>query len=205
MSNNLSWQKKQLRQEIIARRDALAEGVRQARSEIIVQKVLALPAWQQAAIVMSYVSFGSEVATPPLIEAALAGGKRATVPLCVREGRQLIAAEILHFPADLQPGTWGILEPRPERVRPLAPELIDLVIVPGVAFDRDGNRLGYGGGYYDRFLATLRPGATTIALAFREQLVPDVYPEAHDRPVQIVITDVEILRPGLKLKAGKRN
>lgn len=187
--------KKQLRKQIIARRNALATAVREAKSEIIVKKVLELPAWQQAGIIMSYVSFGSEVATPALIKAALAGGKRVAVPLCVRDGRRLIASEVLAFPDDLQPGTWGILEPRPESLRPLEPELIDLVIVPGVAFDRGGNRLGYGAGYYDRFLATLRPGAMTIALAFTEQIVPDVYPEPHDRPVDMVITEAGIIEP----------
>ncbi|WP_406677004.1 5-formyltetrahydrofolate cyclo-ligase [Moorella sp. ACPs] len=187
--------KKQLRQQIIARRDALAKTVREAKSEIIVNKLQGLPAWQQAGTIMSYVSFGSEVATPALIKAALAGGKRVAVPLCVRDGRRLIASEVLAFPDDLQPGTWGILEPRPESLRPLDPKLIDLVIVPGVAFDRAGNRLGYGAGYYDRFLATLRPETRTIALAFAEQIVPDVYPEAHDRPVDMVITDTEIIQP----------
>jgi 5-formyltetrahydrofolate cyclo-ligase len=154
-----------------------------------------LPAWQQAGTIMSYVSFGSEVATPPLITAALAAGKRVAVPFCVREGRRLIASEVLAFPDDLQPGTLGILEPRPESLRPLAPELIDLVIVPGVAFDRAGNRLGYGAGYYDRFLATLKPGAVTAGLAFAKQIVASVYPEAHDRPVDMVITETEIIKP----------
>ncbi|WP_258358639.1 5-formyltetrahydrofolate cyclo-ligase [Moorella sulfitireducens (nom. illeg.)] len=185
--------KKQLRREIIARRNSLAAALREAKSRIILNKLQGLPVWQQAGVIMSYVSFGSEVATPELIKTALAGGKRVAVPLCVREGRRLIASEIFAFPGDLQPGTWGILEPRPECLRPLDPGLIDLAIVPGVAFDRAGNRLGYGAGYYDRFLATLRPGTKAVALAFAEQVVPDVYPEAHDRPVDVVITDVEII------------
>lgn len=145
---------------------------------------------------MCYVSFGSEVNTFPLIQAALEQSKRLAVPLCQPEGQSLLAAEISDFPGDLRPGTWGILEPRPEALRPVAPELLDLVLVPGVAFDRSGNRLGYGAGYYDRFLATLRPGARTIALAFAEQIVTDVYPQAHDRPVDMVITDQEIIEPG---------
>ncbi|MGI9860590.1 5-formyltetrahydrofolate cyclo-ligase [Moorella naiadis] len=185
--------KKQLRKEIIARRNSLAAAAREEKSALITRRLLTLPAWEQARVLMCYVSFGSEVNTFPLIAAALEQGKRVTVPLCLSEGRRLLAAEVSDFPGDLQPGTWGILEPRPETLRPVAPEIIDLVLVPGVAFDRTGNRLGYGAGYYDRFLATLRPGARTIALAFAEQIVADVYPQVHDRPVDMVITDGEII------------
>ncbi|BCV22713.1 5-formyltetrahydrofolate cyclo-ligase [Moorella sp. Hama-1] len=188
--------KKQLRKEIIARRNSLTAADREEKSALITRRVLALPVWRQARIIMCYVSFGSEVNTFPLIQAALEQSKRLAVPLCQPEGQSLLAAEILDFPGDLCPGTWGILEPRPEALRPVAPELLDLVLVPGVAFDRSGNRLGYGAGYYDRFLATLRPGARTIALAFTEQIVTDVYPQAHDRPVDMVITDQEIIEPG---------
>lgn len=185
--------KKQLRKEIIARRNSLAAVDREEKSALITRRVLALPFWEQARIIMCYVSFGSEVNTFPLITTALEQGKRVAVPLCQPEGRRLLAAEVSDFPGDLRPGTWGILEPRPETLRPLAPGFIDLVLVPGVAFDRAGNRLGYGGGYYDRFLATLRPGARAIALAFSEQIVADVYPQAHDRPVDMVITDGGII------------
>ncbi|PRR68698.1 5-formyltetrahydrofolate cyclo-ligase [Neomoorella humiferrea] len=185
--------KQELRRLVIARRNALAETVRETKSEIIYNKLTGLPAWQQAEVVMSYVSFGSEVTTHALIKGALAVGKRVAVPLCVREGRCLIPSEIFAFPDDLRPGTWGILEPRQECLRPLDPQLIDLVIVPGVAFDRKGNRLGYGAGYYDRFLKTLRPGAAIIALAFSEQIVPDVYAEDHDLPVDMVVTDEEVI------------
>lgn len=185
--------KQGLRQQVVARRNALAETVRKNKSKIIHNKLKELPTWQQAGVVMSYVSFGSEVSTHTLIKEALAAGKRVAVPLCVREGRRLIPSEILDFPDDLRPGTWGILEPRPECLRPLDPQLIDLVIVPGVAFDRKGNRLGYGAGYYDRFLKTLKPGTVTIALAFSEQIVPDVYAEDHDLPVDMVVTDEEVI------------
>jgi len=188
--------KKQLRQQIISRRNSLELAVREYKSALITRRVLGLPVWQQARIVMGYVSFGSEVLTPPLIRIALEQGKRVTVPLCLPEGRRLLAAEIRDFPGDLRPGTWGILEPRPEILRPVDPVLLDLVLVPGVGFDRNGNRLGYGGGYYDRFLGSLRPGAPAIALAFAEQIVADVYPEAHDRPVDMVITDRELIATG---------
>lgn len=188
--------KKQLRRQIIARRNSLARATREEKSAVITRRVLELPCWQKARLIMCYVSFGSEVLTHPLIRAALSQGKRVTVPMCIPEGRRLLASEVLDFPGDLQPGTWGILEPRPETLRPVNPGDIDLVLVPGVAFDHAGNRLGYGGGYYDRFLASLRPGALAIALAFAEQIVADVYPEVHDRPVDMVITDQEIIRPG---------
>ncbi|MDK2821668.1 MAG: 5-formyltetrahydrofolate cyclo-ligase [Clostridia bacterium] len=187
--------KKKLRQQIIAKRDALSKTAIHAKSKIIQKRILELPVWQRSRIIMTYVSFGSEVETSTIIKTALEQGKVVTVPYCVPEGRQLIASKVLNFPEDLQSSTYGILEPRPETLRPLDPELIDLVIAPGVAFDNYGNRLGYGAGYYDRFLTKLNSEAVVIALAFKEQIVSNVYPEAHDQSVHMVITDDEIIEP----------
>ncbi|MGB9662445.1 MAG: 5-formyltetrahydrofolate cyclo-ligase [Moorellaceae bacterium] len=187
--------KKQLRKEVLARRNTLPEEERTSKSEAIRQRLLALPFWHQARLVMIYVSFGSEVQTLELIRDALHQGKRLAVPFCRRDRRELIASEVLYFPEDLSPGAWGILEPREETLRPVRPQEIDLCLVPGVAFDVHGNRLGYGAGYYDGLLPRLRPEAWKIGLAFDIQIVPTTYPEEHDFPLDAVITESGLLGP----------
>jgi 5-formyltetrahydrofolate cyclo-ligase len=89
----------------------------------------------------------------------------------------------------LKAGTWGILEPEPDPGRAVRPETVACVLVPGVAFDADGNRIGNGKGFYDRFLKTLKPGAAKIGLAYSLQMVPRVPVDAHDVKLDLVLTD----------------
>ncbi len=185
--------KKEIRRTIINARLALTPRQVEEYSQSIAGYVLSLPAWREARTVMIYVDFRQEVQTGRLIRQALEKGKRVMVPVCRQQPRVLVASEIKDYPGDLAPGCWGILEPKPECLRPVDPEEIDLVLVPGVAFDRYGNRLGYGAGYYDRFLALLRPDAVTAALAFQLQVLPSVHHEAHDWPVQLVVTENGII------------
>jgi len=110
-----------------------------------------------------------------------------------RANTALIPSELKDFPGDLTSGTWGILEPKADRVRPVDPQEIDLVVVPGVSFDPNGNRLGYGGGFYDRFLLRTKPDTTFVALAFELQIRDDVHPEEHDHPVHYVITEDRVM------------
>jgi len=181
--------KKQLRQRIIRLRLDMNPAEVKAKSRAISSRLFQQAFFEGAKTVMVYVDFRHEVKTGEIIEKALAQGKRVTVPVCEPREVRLIPSEILDYPGDLAPGTWGILEPKPDKLRPVDPADLDLVLVPGVAFDEQGNRLGYGGGYYDRFLARLRPDALAVALAFEEQILEDVCPEEHDRQVHAIITD----------------
>ncbi|HHP50967.1 MAG TPA: 5-formyltetrahydrofolate cyclo-ligase [Moorella mulderi] len=184
--------KNHLRKKMMALRRAIPEPIRQEKSRKIREKLFSLSEWQRAQRIMSYVSFGSEVDTHQVIKQALAQGKRVAVPLCIPQVKGLMAVEIEDFPGDLVPGTMGILEPKPDRIYPVDPESLDLILVPGVAFDRSRHRLGYGAGYYDRFLSGLRrPKA--IGLAFQEQVVERIAKEGHDRPVDLIITDEEVI------------
>jgi 5-formyltetrahydrofolate cyclo-ligase len=96
----------------------------------------------------------------------------------------------------LRPGAWKILEPHPERCPVVAVEEIDLIFVPGLAFTRTGGRLGRGGGFYDRFLAGMRPGAMKVGVCFHAQLAGELPMEAHDHEVGVVVTEREVIRCG---------
>lgn len=181
-----------LRRDLIARRLALTTEEVARRSEAIISRVEQLPAYGQARVLMTYVAFRQEVETRELIRRALAHGKQVVVPRVDREEHRLLAVAIDGL-QDLFPGAWGIPEPKAVAGRTVAPSAIDLVIVPGVAFDRCGNRLGYGGGYYDRFLPTLRPAAAVVALAYGFQVLQELPPGPHDVPVQYVVTEDEVI------------
>lgn len=165
--------KQELRKHVELARQAQTD--KDSLSRAICDRFAALPEYSAAGTVMLYIGVRSEVRTLPLLSAAVAQGKRAVVPYCVGNELELFLLESLD---ELMPGIYGIPEPRPElRALPgkrVAVDRIDLVMVPGVAFDRRGGRLGHGKGYYDRFLPRLRSDALAIGVAFECQLVPEV-------------------------------
>jgi 5-formyltetrahydrofolate cyclo-ligase len=140
---------------------------------------------------MLYMHFRSEVQTAGLLAQWLAQGKTVCVPRVLRSESLLLPVRISDPDRDLLPGYCGIPEPAPSLPASsvLPPATIDAVIVPGSVFDPKGGRLGYGGGYYDRFLSRDAPQALRIALAFDLQVVERVPTEAHDQPVDIVVTE----------------
>ncbi|MDW7672979.1 MAG: 5-formyltetrahydrofolate cyclo-ligase [Bacillota bacterium] len=185
--------KKELRQQILKQRQSLSAQEVREKSEAIYNQLLNLKYFQQASAIMVYVDFRNEVQTQSIIREILSQGKRAIIPVCQQEGWKLIPSEVYNFPEDLEPGTWGILEPKPGRLRPIEPTEIDLVLIPGVAFDQEGNRLGYGAGYYDRFLAKVSSETVFIALAFDLQVVSNTFPSEHDIPVHFILTETGLI------------
>ena len=177
-----------LRREVLARRDALPADVRAAASAAIAQRVAALPEFAAARTVLLTLAFRSEWSTRPLVDAALAAAKTVVVPRVDRQARMLDLHSIADLDRDVVPGHLDIPEPRPERPR-VPREAIEFVLVPGVAFDPDGRRLGYGGGYYDRLLPLLAPGAARVAGAFDIQLIERVPAAPHDARVDAIITE----------------
>jgi 5-formyltetrahydrofolate cyclo-ligase len=186
-----------LRKLITERRDRLADADLAALSRDVARNLFAFEPFQRARTVMFFVAFRSEVHTLPMIDRAIDAGKVVVVPVSLLDEKRLLPCRIENTEQDLAAGSYGILEPPPERRVPVLPELIDFVCLPGLGFDRRGNRLGYGGGYYDRFLESLRPDTTLAALAFSFQIVESVPAAAHDKPVPFVITDKEIIDCGL--------
>lgn len=188
--------KGEIRKRILAARRALTPEEVTEKSIHIVARLLDLPEYRAARTVMAYLDFRREVQTGPLVVAALAQGKRVAVPVTQAAARRLIPSLLVRYPEEVAPGTWGIPEPRPEYLRPIPITEIDLVVVPGVAFDPAGNRLGYGGGFYDRFLPLTREDCFWVAPAFELQIVDRIEAGPYDCPVHCIVTEERILRPG---------
>jgi len=144
--------------------------------------------FKKARVVMFYVSLKDEVDTLAMIDEALKAGKRIAVPVILKKENRLIAGEIHNRLEDLESQHFGIYQPRQDRVKEVPLDDIDLVVVPGVAFDRKNIRLGRGHGYYDKFLSGLPKRTKTIGLAFDFQVLEDLPQDPHDVPVSKIIT-----------------
>ena len=182
-------EKHALRQQILKRLSRQPETKRLAKSLKIGDKVRRLSSYRKAKKILCYVSIAGEVETWPLLEQALADGKRIAVPMILTKDKKLVVAEIRNPEKELKRrGPLGIPEPS-RMVARLNPDRLDLILVPGVAFDKRGNRLGRGGGYFDRFLAGLKPTIPRVGLAFKFQVVKKLPVEPHDQLVSKVITE----------------
>lgn len=173
-----------LRKELRARRRALPEAETKAAAAALTERFLSLDEYKSAELILSYMPAKNEIDVTAINHAALLEGKRVALPLCIENGglRLLVprGEESLH------PGAYGILEPDPELSDEVAPSDIDLIIVPAVAFTSDGRRLGQGGGYYDRLLASTH--AKTVGVGYDFQLLEDLPSEPHDRRLDRVLT-----------------
>jgi len=192
--------KQQLRQSIIAGRAALAEEIHLRLSREITARLLELPPYREACTVLGYMHFGAEFVSEPWLQQVLRDGKRLLLPKVNIASRELDVYHVEDVAAQLAPGAYGIREPRPEccaRLERL--DEIDFILLPGVAFGRDGARLGYGGGFYDKLLArfdteTSGPRRPSLAAAaFAMQLAEDIPQEATDRRVEWLVTENEII------------
>ncbi len=183
--------KRELRKTMRLRRDA--EPGRLAKSQAIVDTLLALPSIEGAKVISCYVSFRSEVETRELIRCLLGQEKTVIVPWC--EGDRLNLTRIVSM-SELAPRTLGLLEPvqalREDTSRVVSPGKVDIFLVPGLAFTKSGDRLGYGRGHYDRLLAQ-SPNSLKIALAFEVQVVEAIPVDRLDIPVNSVVTENQVL------------
>lgn len=186
--------KKSARDGSLRRRDGIPAPVRKIKDSLIRERLLGLPEFRRAGSVLLYASFRSEVSTVEIIEEALAMGKAVSVPKSDPEALSLTPRSITGL-GDLSPGYMGIPEPR-DAAPMVANNEVEMVIIPGTAFDPNGWRLGYGKGYYDKFLHGLKGRVLLVALAFEEQLVEGLPHEGHDVPVDIIVTDKRVIRCG---------
>ena len=176
--------KRDLRRSISEKKRALSAREIEARSRALADRLFETAAYRQARSLYAYLAFNQEVRTRPIILRAWADGKRVAVPKVV--GGEMRFIWITDFD-ELAEGAYGIPEPAGDG--PVADDETALVLMPGLAFDAAGRRVGYGGGYYDRYFSA-HPNHTKIALCYGFQLVDAIDAEEHDIPADLVITDL---------------
>jgi len=176
--------KKALRREIGAKKRALSAAEIESRSAILAGKLYNTEQYRDCQSLYAYLSFNQEVRTNPIIERAWADGKRVAVPKVV--GDEMVFIWIDSFEGLAPQGAFHI--PEPVEDGPVACDERALILMPGLAFDPEGHRVGYGGGYYDRYLAA-QPHHPTVALCYDFQLYDHLDVDAYDVPVDVVITD----------------
>jgi 5-formyltetrahydrofolate cyclo-ligase len=188
MTDSLQRQKNQIRMEALRRRDQLQDG--ETLSRCIFERLANLPEYQLAQTVMVYLDIRSEVRTQCFLSTLWAAGKKVVVPYC--HGDEL---GLFHLKSckELAPGAMQIPEPasnfRKLAERQVPPEMLDFIIVPGVAFDRHGARIGYGKGYYDKLLQSIRKDAIAVGVCFECQLFPEIPCLSHDVRMSKVVTE----------------
>lgn len=181
-----------IRQEMLEKRSKLGRILYKEYSKTIMDSISDSIFYKNAKTIMIFVSFNYEVDTREFIKKAIAEGKDVLVPITIPETKQLIPSLLKDY-NELAPGFYNILTPKDEFIRPTDPDLIDLIIVPGIAFDHQGYRVGYGGGYYDRFLSKIKPTVPKISIAFHLQLIDKVPKDHFDIPVDYIYTEKEII------------
>lgn len=201
-----------LRREMQRRRQGLAPAAWAGMSRHAGERLLALPQFTAAGTLLVYWSVDRELDTHGITAAAVAAGKRVALPRVVRwpagseppaaapvyggGGRGLALHLFSGDPAELVPGPLGLLEPAAGAPAVTVAEL-DLVVVPGLAFDRGGWRLGYGGGYFDRLLAHVPARVCLVGLTFGFAILPELPRAPHDRPVHLVVSEAEVVKTGI--------
>jgi len=192
---NIQARKQALRQSIIAAREKLPVAERLRLSRAVVESIRDLPVYRQARTVLGYLNFGAELTAELWVSQALADGKQVLLPRVNRASRHLDLYRVQDLEHDVAPGSWGIREPVAERcIKEEAPGTVDFILLPGVAFTREGGRLGYGGGFYDKLLAQMPHRPALVAGAFALQVVQEIPQENTDRKIEWLVTEDETIR-----------
>ena len=180
-----------LRKKLIEKRKSLSEDKVFEKSERIQQRLFNSDEFKNSSTILFYVSYDNEVFTHNMIKDSFLLRKKVIVPISVIKDRTLLLSRLERF-QDLQVGSYGILEPRPGAIKEVPIENIDLIIVPGVGFDKSGHRIGHGKGYYDNLLK-ISKNHMHIGLAFELQITAKIPIESHDLPVKRIITEKRII------------
>lgn len=180
--------KDEIREDIRKRRRCLEEFKKKELDEKIIRNLLSSAEWKKANTVLLYISNSNEINTLPLIKESFAS-KTIVVPKTHIISTNLTLHKISGF-QDLMEGNHNLMEPASE-TKILSPSKVDLAIIPGIAFDKKGNRIGYGKGYYDRLNKKLK--CNKISLAYNFQIIDNIPAQAHDTPIDIIITENQII------------
>lgn len=182
--------KEKLRKEITDIRKKLSNFEVLEKSSIIKKKLFEMREFKQASAVLFYVSYDNEVYTHDMIKESISNGKNVMVPITDTKKHCLIISKLQKW-EDLEQGSYSILEPKKDCVKEVSIEGIDLILVPGVAFDEFGNRIGHGYGYYDNLLKNSK--ALRFGLAFEFQIVKKIHAEPHDVTLNKIITEKRVI------------
>jgi 5-formyltetrahydrofolate cyclo-ligase len=186
--------KKDIRSRMQVWRNSLTEDEIESKSAKVVESLLKLPAVREAETVMAYYEYRSEVRTFRLLQEILDAGKNLVLPASDFEEHRIIPCLVKDIEKDLiLHGQLGIMEPDPNTAEIIDIRKIDLILVPGLVFDKAGNRIGYGKGYYDRFLSRYNgQSPRTIGLAFDEQIIDSIPTLEHDARLNGIVTDLTV-------------
>lgn len=187
-------EKKELRRRVLALRRSLSAGAAEERSRRVVDRVLRSGLLGRGEVVALYAAADGEVQTRPLFERLRAEGRRVVFPRVRGKGPEVDFFAVRDW-GELETSFRGIPEPQPEGP-PVPPDEFDVAIIPGVAFDKGGGRLGYGMGCYDRVLRAMRPEVPRAGIGYDFQLVPRVPMEEHDVPLTMIVVEDRIILPG---------
>lgn len=190
--NGEKEKKEQLRNRIKELLNECPSYLLEEKSRRIESRLYSLCEYKNSSFIMFYVSMEREVSTLNAIKTTLAEKKKVAVPLILKSQDIMLPCKINDF-SDLKPGPFGILQPSKEKIHNIPLSLIDLIIVPGIAFDRNGNRVGKGKGFYDKFLKPMPATIPKIALAFSCQIVEQVPINGDDVPVDKIVTEDEVI------------
>ena len=179
--------KKKLREEILKKLHSISKEKKEKKVKALKKKLFSLEEFKKAKCVMFYVSKHYEVDTHEMIDESIAMGKKVVVPITLKEEKTLKPSELKDREKELTKSHYGIHQPGEEHIRPVPLEEVDLMVVPGLAFDRRGHRLGHGGGYYDRFLEKAPSEIFTVGLAFDFQVGDELPVHITDIPVDKVL------------------
>lgn len=186
-------EKSKIRYDYLKIRDRLEPTLRYAYSNIILSKITKLKEYQDSNVVMFYLSYGSEVITDAMINEFLSDGKEVAVPVIQNPGDGIMSAVKINKIEDCYEKVYGIRQPEFDEEEVVAKEDIDLIFVPGIVFDINGYRVGYGKGYYDRWLEGTDV-AKRIGLAFEVQLIDKIPNGKYDLPVGRILTEKRIIK-----------
>ena len=195
MEGNLNHKgsKAGVRRALAEARRGLSASERQLRSRLIIAHCRSLAGFSSAEVVCTYVNFRDEVETVELIDALLLEGRRVVVPIHEHGASQPLLFAEIRSRSEMVPNHFGILQPPREAARLVPTAAIPLFLVPGLAFDPAGRRLGYGLGFYDRAFADAAAGALKVGLAFELQILESVPADPHDVPMDVVVTEDRVL------------
>lgn len=186
--------KKVVRQNTLNKRRSLSSQKIEEKSGKIRKNLFNFSLFKKTKMVLFYISLPKEVQTYRMIEQSLKEGRRVAVPVVDSAKKEVIPFEVKNPRFKLVSGPFGVPEPEVRERCPVCLREIGLVIVPGVAFDTGGGRVGFGGGFYDRLLNKLSPQVRSVALAFECQIIDDVPCEQHDISVEYIVTEKRIIQ-----------